>query len=497
MSDRKPNVLLLFTDQHRADVLGCEDHPDVLTPSLDALAAQGTRFTRAICQDAVCVPSRSSMMSGLYPRTIGCLHNNDTCPTMQRVVPMARAFADAGYLTAAYGKRHLPREPYATDDGWTEHCGYSPHESPGTSYTDWLTDPKDKAAFDRDWQAEWGPACAPLASQVSELPADKTMEAFTAEHTIDLIRRSADGEQPFFCWASFYRPHQPYTPLPEYYERFDRSHWGEGRRAGDGLRMPATLRQSPDELPPGVIAHTAGSETWPLERAREDEQLWRHYLACYYACMEEVDHHIGRILAALDQTGQADNTIVVYISDHGEFVGHHGIAEKAASGHNVYMDSLRVPMIWRLPQGSPRGAVCDDIAELVDLYPTLVELTGIDLPEMPFELAGRSLAPTLTEGRPIDRPFTVSENWAQSTVVTGTHVLGVWRDPHGKLMDQRELHPNMLFDLRTDPDQVHNLYDDPAHAAERDLLAGYLDQWVSQTPDTGMREHLEVSSLKA
>ncbi len=489
MPDMPPNILLLFSDQHRADALSCDGHPDVLTPNLDRLAAQGVRFANAICQDGVCIPSRTSVMTGLYPRTSGCLSNADTeGGLLHQTYPMAQAFTDAGYTTAAYGKRHLPA---VCDVGWAEHRGYNAEESSGTSYEDWLTDPAHAAAWQRDWQAEWGPAPAPFASRPTNLPANRTIEAFVADCTIDFIRQATNENQPFFCWSSFYRPHQPYTPLPEYLARFDTSHWGAGRREDDGLCMPVTLREDPSHLPPGVLAHYADSDTWDVGAARADEQIYRDYLACYYACMEEVDHHIGRILRALSEAGMANNTIVIYASDHGEFAGAHGMPEKAASGHNVYLDSLRVPLIIRTPEQHAAGRLCDDLIELVDLYPTVIDLAGVDLPDLNLPLAGRSLQPALTENAPVKRDYCISENWAQCAIVTKEHVMGIWQNPYGQLRDQRHLHPNMLFDRNTDPHQTTNVYDAPVYQKVRAQLHADLEAWQGRTPGTGRQQRLE------
>lgn len=475
MKDR-PNILLLFSDQHRADVMSGVGHPDVVTPNLDRLASEGTCFRHAYCQDAVCTPSRTSMMCGLYPRTLGCMTNDDRHGMMRQVVPMAEALRSSGYHTAAFGKRHLPEAPARCDDGWVEHAGHLVEETPDDNYLTWLSD-GERAAFDRDWQAEWGPDPAPLASRVTELPPDKTMEAFTAERTIDLLQRSAGMDQPFFCWSSFYRPHQPYTPLPEYFDRFDRGHWGAGRRAGDGLCKPEGLGEPMDHLPPGVLRHIAGSPTWDIQAARQDEQLYRDYLASYYACLEEVDHHIGRILQSLTDTGLDDNTVVIYCSDHGEFVGAHGMPEKAASGHNAYLQTLRVPLIIRLPGQASRGLVREDLVELVDLYPTLLELTGAAAPEQPHPQPGVSLVEAASGGLALDRAYCVSENWAQATVITRTRTLSVWQDPEGRQFDQRGLCPDMLFDLEADPHQRTNRIEDAAYADDRERLQGWLDQW--------------------
>ena len=209
----KPNVLILFSDQHNAATLGCEGHPDVRTPHLDSLAATGTRFARAYCQDGICLPSRCSMLSGLYPGTLGCLTNSDRPPALDEVVPVQEAFRRNGYATAAFGKRHLAG---ACDAGWDVAASHLYNESPEDNYVTWIEQRGLGAAFARDWAAEFGrgPAggrhaeteipFAVMATRESRLPEDATMEAFSKQRTVAYLReRAADGN-PFFCWTSFY-----------------------------------------------------------------------------------------------------------------------------------------------------------------------------------------------------------------------------------------------------------------------------------------------------
>ena len=206
-ADKKPNVLLFFSDQHQAACLGVDGHPDVITPNLDKLAAGGVRFTRAYCNDAICTPSRMSLMSGLYPRTLGCLDNGDRTSVMDQVIPLAQAFKSAGYVTAAFGKRHTAR---GVDAGWDIQRSHLDDESPGGgSYVKWINDQGLGREFAEDWAAETGRGAkgssffdtkipsAKMGTRPSKLPNDKTMEAFTAEETIKLIKAQKTNGTPF------------------------------------------------------------------------------------------------------------------------------------------------------------------------------------------------------------------------------------------------------------------------------------------------------------
>jgi arylsulfatase A-like enzyme len=492
MKPRRPNVLVLFSDQHQAAATGFEDHPNVLTPHLDQLAGAGTRFARAYCQDAVCVASRNSFFSGLYPRPLGCLDNSDLSRTMEEIVSLPSALQAAGYRTAAFGKRHLYA---ACDAGWDIKAGHMIRESPQDNYVDWLHAQGLGDAFDQDWAAEFGRGTQDTAAfdeeipyalmsvRESRLPEDKTMEAWTRQRTIEFLRGQASQEQPFFCFSSFYRPHQPYTPQPRFYERFDRSHWGRGRRAGDGLAMPATLRQPIEELPPEFQEQSRGSNRiWRFDLARQDEQFYRDTVAAYYALVEEIDEHVGAILRALDESGQRDDTIVIYTSDHGDFVGAHGMIEKCSGGHNVYEETLRVPLVFRWPRHIRPGAVSPDLVELVDVYPTLLELCGIPSPALRHPLHGRSLTAALTRGAPVGRTHCVSENWSQATVITDRYKLGVWLKPEKEGRRDFRAFGDMLFDRVTDPHEIRNLAGSETHRKIESELRDYLRQWHARWP---------------
>lgn len=486
---QKPNILLLFSDQHQADCVGFQGHPDVITPNLDRLAESGTVFTRAYCQDGVCVPSRMSLMTGLYPRKLGVLHNPDTSSVVDEVVSLPSALKQNGYHTAAFGKRHLKG---AADHGWDYHRSHSQNESPGNSYWEWVEQQGYLDAFLSDWGAEFGGQypTADLGTRLSKLPEDMTMEAFTAQETIKLIREQKHRDRPFFCWASFYRPHQPYTAQKRFLDLYDYSRWGKGTAHGDAIQKPSTLNQSPDTLPPALKDwHEGKNKVWRLDKAAKDEQLYRYYLASYYALVTEIDHHIGRIMEALEEEGLLQNTIVIYTSDHGDFVGRHGMVEKCAIGHNCYEETLRVPLIVSQPERVQSGQANDDLVELFDLYPTLLDLADIESPKTRYGIDATSLAALLTGGKSAKRKYIVSENWSQATVITESYKLGIWLDPteHARGRDFRSF-GDMLFDRTKDPDEIHNLIDTPEYDETESLLREYYQDFTSKVAATGKTE---------
>ena len=274
------------------------------------------------------------------------------------------------------------------------------------------------------------------------------------------------------------------------------SRWGSGSVNGDGIIMPATLHQPADQLPPMLAALRKNEKgIWCLGKAAQDEQLYRNYIGAYYALVQEIDHWVGEIFRALEENGLAENTIVVYTTDHGDFVGAHGMIEKAALGHNVYEETLRVPLIFWWSGHLATGYRSKDLVELLDIYPTLVELTGIALPELKYPLQGISLRRNLMTGKPVKRTYTVSENWSQATVITRDEKLGIWLDPKPVSRDYRAFGP-MLFERATDPGEVNNLAADPARAATVKRLTSFYEDFCKRISDLGKEEMKIILSTK-
>jgi len=496
---KKPNVLILFSDQHKKNVMGFEGHPDVITPNLDKFAEQSVVFDRAYCTTGICAPSRSSLMSGIYSRTLGLLSNGENTNVMNEVVSLATVFKHNNYNTYAFGKRHTSQ---AVDAGWDVHRGHLCGETPGNGYTEWVEKMGYGKEFASDWSAEFGKgspcsafaneklSTADLGTRISSLPEEMTMEAFTAMLTIQMIKDQAKSESPFFCWATFYRPHQPYTPLKKYMDMYDVSAWGNGRINGGPIKKPESLYESKNNIPPMMQSiREGGNKVWNVDKAYSDEQLWRNYIGAYYALVTEIDHHVGEILAALDEAGLTNETIVVYCSDHGDFVGSHGMVEKAAAGQNVYEDILNIPLIIRYPGNKENGKRVGELVSLVDIYPTLVELIGLKMPELKYNLQGESLAKTLLYGKPMKREYFVSESWSQATVITEDRKLGIMLDPTAihKNWDYRNF-GDMFFDRTNDPLEIENCIKDPGYQKDIAKLRGYYDEFVKNTPATGKEE---------
>ena len=256
---QKPNVLILFSDQHNKNVMGFEGHLDVITPNLDQLAEQGLVFDRAYSTVGVCVPSRSSLLTGLMPRTMGLLSNGGHTSVMEDAVSMATIFKLNNYTTYAFGKRHVSS---SIDEGWDVKKDHQHKPTDDDNYVSWIERNGYIKEFAEDWAAEFGMGprgsseydtrfpTADLGTRISKLPPEYTIEAYTTMETIKMIKDQADSNNPFFCWSSFYRPHQPYNPLQKYMDMYDVSEWGEGTKKSSGIKKPASFYEPTENLPP-------------------------------------------------------------------------------------------------------------------------------------------------------------------------------------------------------------------------------------------------------
>ena len=475
---KRPNVLLLFSDQHHAGVMGCAGHPAVRTPHLDRLADEGVRFSRAYCPDGICVPSRTGIFTGLYPRTTGVLYNADAPPRTNGLFPLHKLLQANGYRTGAFGKMHLPRG--IRESGWDRSATtISPKQDPSDeNYNDWIRRRGQYESHVRDFT---GSHKASLMAHLSQTRAENRTTAYAASKAIEFLRQCKAAGKPFFCWCSFIYPHQPYTPLARWAKLYD----------VDKTALPGNVSEPADNLPPALRNwRRRTTPPWNCGTAAKDHTIYRRYVAHYYALVSEIDHHIGAVLTELKRLGLDENTIVIYASDHGDFVAGHGMVEKCAVGHNVYEDTLRVPLIFRWRGRFKGGAVRDDLVSLLDVYPTILDLTGVRRPPGARTLDGVSLAPTLRSGKPLDRQYIISENWSQVTIISERYKLGVWQEP-GRRYAQWDFrkHGDMLFDRQTDPLETKNLANTPALAAEEKRLRAALAQWLKRTDATG-RTHV-------
>lgn len=439
---RRPNILLLLTDQQRWDALGANGNRDIQTPHLDRLAAEGVNFDHCFVQNPVCMPSRASFLTGQYPGTLGITHMG--VPVPPETVTLPRLLRNAGYRSANIGKLHFL--PHANRDHRAVHPAYGfdqleiadepgPYED---AYRAWVRriapDQLDLISLGLPPNAAiWREAMGgddPIAHPDERFPkravpfrgrADLTHTAFVAEQTRAFI--GAHRATPWLCIAGFYSPHSPWVAPQEFLDRHD----------------PATFRLP--IFPPEVEARRGAV-------ASDDElRAARHG---YYAMVSEVDHHVGALLAGLAATGQDAETIVIFTADHGEWLGEHLRYGKGYPGDDAVS---RVPLIVRWPGGQRRpGRTVGAIVELVDLLPTILECAA--LPIAPH-LQGRSLAALLADeaGAEDGRDAALLEHAGWKTLRTPTFRYLIEADGR-----------EALFDLTRDPGEYRDVAADPAYA---------------------------------
>ena len=432
----KPNILFLFSDQHNARCLSCAGHPDVKTPALDKLAAQGIRFTNAYTNNPICTPSRMSFLSGLYPSTHGYYGLYGHSPN-DNITSIFKYFKENGYRTGALGKLHTPRYWIEQDcqfvyDEFIEYPKYL--EGAG------LYEKNDNRAFTGNKDGE-----------TSEIPLEHSCEVALAKQAIRFIRNEGEpkdrGEDkaPWFGWVSFSRPHEPYTPSEPFASKYD----------VDKITLP----------PSGD-----GVKKDDLEK----------YLKAYLALVSQVDYGIDMVIDELVKRDELKNTIIVYSSDHGDYAGEHGLIEKR--GGISYKAITGIPMIFRLPDMQHTGRVTDEIVEAVDFFPTICELSGIPIPNT---AQGISFAGIVNDTKDSIRQSAFTENVYRKCLATKK-----WR-----YIANIEGQKDELYNLEEDPWELNNKIDDSecinvVQKLSRELLDRVIKAHKPVTGPFGWHDHV-------
>jgi arylsulfatase len=464
MASSRPNILWYCTDQQRFDTIGALGNRHVHTPNLDQLVRDGVAFTHAYCQSPICTPSRASFLTGRYPSTIGINTNgNSTFPAHERLV--TRRLADTGYDAGLVGKLHLAgayngREA-RVDDGYDFfRYSHAPRDDwkRGHDYADWIRKKGEDPGFYLNKPSQSYGVDVPSAEH-DNVPSELHQTTWCSEQAIQYIQ--GDHEGPWILSVNPYDPHPPYNPPWEYFRRYD-----PNTLPGPHFRQSDLAHQ----------AKLAGTDfqTEAMHPDDFDGNGGRTAQALYYAMIEQIDDQFGRILEALERTGLRENTVIIFMSDHGEALGDHGLAHKGAR----FFDGLtRVPMIWSWPQHFKSGVVSTGLVSLLDVAPTLMELVGLPIPA---RMQGRSLLPILTGDASPDHhhAFVRCEYRDAVDLPHRTHAT-MYRDLRWKLITYHGLDYGELYDLDNDPHEFNNLWDAPAYSGVKtDLLIKSYDASV-------------------
>lgn len=450
---RPMNVLHVIADQHQAACLGVEGHPQAITPNLDRLAAQGTRFTRAYTQNPICTPSRVSILSGQYCHNHGYYGLSGPAPQLEMPSFLSH-FRGHGYRTAAIGKLHTPDEPRnwlaQHTDLMLECYGYRKPDRLGKEYAAYLKnlgllEKEDSVAlpeFPGNQQHEGRP---------SQIPYRHSVEGWCVTRAIEFI--NTRDPRPFCMQVSLPRPHQCYTPDRRFWEMYP-----------DDLALPRTIHNSAAHRPPHFqkAVESLRNMRW-LQEPKTFEAGCRRVWHGYLGAITQVDFALGELLDHLERAGLAENTIVIYNADHGAYSGTFGVPEKAPG---ICSEAVcRVPMIWRVPGRAP--AVVKHFVENVDVAPTLAALCGLP----PMETAdGRDIS-----GDQSVRDVAVTENvWSKALR------WGPWRFvSYPKELFDADI--GELYNVDNDPDETRNLYHDSAHQSVVSESRRLLLEWLVQT----------------
>jgi arylsulfatase A-like enzyme len=496
----RPNILLITTDQQRYDHLGLKGVRGIDTPHLDRLGQEGVHFDCAYTPSPICTPARVSLLRGQYPSVHGAYSIGVTVDPFPRPT-IADILREHAYRTALYGKAHFVarkyeaahvagepdpaadffREfegPYLGFDHVRVSTGHTTNANPDMHYRVWL---EEHGVDYSQWFPDVHGRHDHSATGPWNIPAEYHDTTWVAENTIEWIsKHSQNPEEPWFCWASFQDPHEPFVcPEPWYSQvREEELQLSEGYREGEFDDKPAFYREAlknnwrrfQEEGGPGV----------PCISARgDDEASALRALRATLGMVAFIDDRVGAIMAALEQSGQADNTLVIFTSDHGELHGRHGLWHK---GLAAYDDCQRVPLLVWGPGLVKKHGTTRALANLVDLPRTMLNIAGAPVP---LGMQGADLSPILRGEKQEVQSETFVELQAtqkifQQTMVTDRYKLVLYRD-----MDDGE-----LYDLQADPDQYVNLWNDPsAVEIKLNLLQQYAQGQMRKTGEQPKREY--------
>lgn len=461
----RPNVLFIVVDDLRPE-LACYGAAQVRSPHIDRLASGGLLFERAYCQVAVCNPSRNSVLSGARPDTTKSLNNQTFLrQTLPDVVTLPEHFKHHGYTTLSLGKifHHSEREPGDDPQSWSEPSWYH-----GTPYRHWFTQQSNDliARLKKLPEGERPRLTRGPPYEAAGEPDDAYPDGQLALKAIETLSRLRG--QPFFLGVGFHKPHLPFTCPQAYWDLYPADEVRVAAHASPTRGAPAPAFHDGYELRSygGVPPQGPVSDEAALQLTRG-----------YRACVSFVDAQIGRVLDALERLGLADNTLVVLWGDHGYHLGENGLWTKMTN----FERGTRVPLIVRVPGQATAGQRTRALVELVDLYPTLVELCGLPLPP---HLEGTSFAPLIDNP---DRP------WKQAafsqylrpgkipalgrSIRTATARYTEWTDPRGRPLGTE------YYDHATDPDEHVNLAAESRHEdAVADLARRLHAGWRAALP---------------
>lgn len=471
-SMRKPNLLFIWTDEQRADTMAAYGNTKIHAPNLNKLAAQSVVFERAYVTQPVCTPNRAAVMTGLWPHMSGCTKNNIPLPA--NIPCLTEIINDSDYRTAYMGKWHLGDEIFlqhgfeewvSMEDGYSSHYGTGRDRSKRSDYHHFLIEhgykPDSRGKFSRAFAAR--------------RPIEHCKPKLLELRACDFLRRHRD--EPFMLYINFLEPHMPFFgPLDDEHNP-------------EQVDVPANFRDPLEENEP--LRYRVKRESC-METYGKDEKSIRNLIARYWGLVTQVDRSVGAILETLENLGLADNTIVVYTSDHGDMLGSHNLVTKSV----MYEEAVRIPWLMRIPQLGMRQHMIRNPVSQIDMVPTLLELMGCSRDE---RLPGRSLVPLIKTGRPVRDHVYIQWNpnsGAISVKKGGTKLASKQQlelvenessraviSPEGWKLCLSDLDKCQLFNLNDDPGETTNLFDSGRHKDVIARLTEKIHKWQKTVAD--------------
>ena len=459
---KKPNIVIIKSDQHNARCLGANGHSQVRTPNLDKLAESGVNFSRAFVQNVVCSPSRMCYLTGQYMHNHGVWHNIGTVGDRftGELPSMFSVFKENGYCTGIAGVIHvMPR--------WLKpHCDMFRYMDGENNVYEKYLEGKGLLHLRDDAEFMGRPpthdACA------SKLSFEDCFEGYCYKSFCDFLEGLGD-DRPFLFQIDALHPHENIIPVKEFWEMYD----------GIELELPPSADEDLSDKPPHqqflMNTYRTDPDIWLFEpRTYEAGRLRK--LQGYYGCISQVDYMVGLVMQKLQELGEVENTIVVYCSDHGDFALEHGFLEKAPG---ISYDAItRVPFIWNWPGGKFTCGGVEELVESVDLFPTLCKLTGVAEPN---SIDGKDISDMLIGKVSPIRDFVVTE-FPLSRVIR-TKEWKLCHRPRGMFKEKED--PGELYHLTEDPWDMTNLYDEARYRDIREELRRTLFDWTQWTTRWG------------
>ena len=450
MTAERPNILWICTDQQRYDTIHALGNSAIRTPNLDCLCAEGAAFTHAYCQNPICTPSRTSFLTGLYPSAVhGNINGNARCNLPENARLVTARLRDAGYHCGLSGKLHLASawegEEERIDDGyrqfWYSH-GSTQDGNNANQYWTWL---KSINRFDEVMDiSNFKPEVRSGVKYHRDFPPELHQTTWCCDRAIEFMNESRNV--PWLMSVNIFDPHPAYD-------------------APESLVAdihPNTMPEPPFRDSDLEVQERLKSHVFQTKPQAPDEAQ-QHRTANYYAMIEFIDHNVGRMLDELERTGQRDNTVIIFMSDHGHLLGDHGLENK---GCRFYEGLVRVPLVISWPRHFKSGLQSDALVELTDITPTLCDLAGLDS----GWTHGKSLLPILTGQATPDRHKdavrcefydVLDMNWNRGLPAPPPNYATMYRTKQHKLSVYHGNDYGELYDLEDDPNEHNNLWETP------------------------------------